>query len=65
VAARQPGARSGKLELADIVRAHGAAFRAAHRLCGVQDRALRAIENCRTAALGGELRQCDACGEWR
>jgi hypothetical protein len=65
VAARQTGARSGKPELADIVRAHGAAFRAAHRLCAVQDRALRAIERCRTAALGGELRQCDACGERR
>ncbi len=63
--ARQPGARSGKVELADIVRAHGAAFRAAHRLCAVQHRALRAIEHCRTAALGGELRQCDACGERR
>ena len=63
--ARQTGARSGRLELADIVRAHGAAFRAAHRLCGVQHRALRAIERCRTAALGGELRQCDACGERR
>ena len=62
---RQPGARSGKLELADIVRAHGAAFRAAHRLCAVQHRALRAIERCRTAALGGELRQCDACGSQR
>ena len=63
--ARQTGARSGKPELADIVRSHGAAFRAAHRLCGVQLRALRAIERCRTAALGGELRQCDACGERR
>ena len=63
--ARQTGARSGKVELADIVRAHGAAFRAAHRLCPVQHRALRAIERCRTAALGGELRQCDACGERR
>jgi hypothetical protein len=63
--ARQTGARSGKPELADIVRAHGTAFRAAHRLCAVQDRALRAIERCRTAALGGELRQCDACGEQR
>ncbi|TAK52359.1 MAG: IS91 family transposase [Betaproteobacteria bacterium] len=59
------GARSGKPELADIVRAHGAAFRAAHRLCGVQHRALRAIERCRTAALGGELRQCDRCGTQR
>jgi len=59
------GARRRKLELADIVRVHGAAFRAAHRLCSVQHRALRAIECCRTAALGGELRQCDACGERR
>ncbi len=65
MAARQPGARGGKPELADIVRAHGAAFRAAHRLCSVQHRALRAIERCRTAALGGELRECDACGERR
>ena len=48
-------ARSDKVELADIVRAHGAAFRAAHRLCPVQHRALRAIERCRTAALGGEF----------
>ena len=63
--ARQAGARSGKPELADIVRAHGAAFRAAHGLCAVQHRALRAIERCRTAALGGELRQCDACGTQR
>jgi len=65
VAARQAGARSGRPELADIVRAHGGAFRAAHRLSSVQHRALRAIERCRTAALGGELRACDACGERR
>lgn len=63
--ARQSGARSRRPELADIVRAHGAAFRAAHRLCAVQQRALRAIERCRTAALGGELRQCDTCGTQR
>lgn len=65
MAARQSGARGGRPELADIVRAHGAAFRAAHRLCSVQHRALTAIERCRTAALGGELRECDACGERR
>jgi len=65
VPARQAGARGSKPELAGIVRAHGAAFRAAHRLCSVQHRALRAIERCRTAALGGELFQCDACGERR
>ncbi len=63
--ARQASARSRKPELADIVRAHGSAFCATHRLCAVQHRALRAIERCRTAALGGELRQCDACGERR
>ena len=65
MAARQAGARSSKPELAEIVRAYGAAFRAAHRLCAVQHRALRAIERCRTAALGGELRACDACGTQR
>jgi len=63
LAARLPGAR--KLELADIVRAHGASFSASQRLCPVQRRALRAIERCRTAALGGELRQCEACGAQR
>ena len=57
--------RRGKLELADIVRVHGAAFRAAQPLASVQHRALRAIEHCRTAALGGELRACDACGTQR
>lgn len=65
MAARQAGARRSTPELADIVRVHGAAFRAAHRLCAVQHRALRAIERCRTSALGGELRACDACGAQR
>ena len=63
MSARQQGAR--RFELADIVRAHGAAFSASHHLCSLQHRALRAIEYCRTAALGGELRQCDACGTQR
>ncbi len=65
MAARHTGACSRKPELADIVRAHGVAFRAAYALCSVQHRALRAIERCRTAALGGELRACDTCGERR
>ena len=62
-----PRARASpaRVELADIVRGHGAAFRVAQPLCVVQHRALRAIERCRTAALGGELRQCDACGTQR
>jgi len=60
-------ARGGtrRVELADIVRAHGAALCAEHRLAAVQRRALRAIAACRTAALGGQLAQCDACGAQR
>jgi len=65
VTAPQRRAPAGKVELAEIVRTHGAVLRATHRLCAVQHRALRAIERCRTAALGGELRQCDACGTQR
>jgi len=52
------------LEVADVVRQHGAAFvaRYGHTLCGEQYRALRAIELCYTAALGGHKTRCDACG---
>lgn len=58
-------AATRRLELADIVRAHGAAFRAGQRLSPVQYRALRAIAACRTAALGGHVTQCDRCGALR
>ena len=54
-----------RLELADIVRAHGATYRRTHRLASVQHRALRAIETCRTAALGGHRETCDRCGASR
>jgi hypothetical protein len=52
------------LEVADIVRLHGAAYcaRFADRLLPQQKRALRDIEACRTAWLGGHLKQCDRCG---
>ena len=50
------------LEVADIVRAGGDAYRASHRLSVQQDRVLRAITNCRTAALGGHTAQCDHGG---
>ena len=46
------------LELAEIVRRHG------HRLenlTGEQQRILRAIASCRTAALGGHVESCDHC----
>ena len=50
------------MELADIVRAHGAAYQRTHPLSRAQRRALRAIETCRTAALGGHRETCDTCG---
>jgi len=52
------------LEVADIVRQHGDAFLARYGaiLSGAQQRALRAIALCRTAALGGHITQCDHCG---
>ncbi len=54
-------AAGGKLELAHIIARHGAAFRATHRLSGAQLRALRAIEACRSPALGGRLLECEQC----
>ena len=54
-----------RLELADIVRVHGEGYRRTHRLAPVQHRALRAIETCRTAALGGHRETCDRCGAVR
>ena len=52
------------LEVAEVVRQYGDAFlaRYGHTLCGEQQRALRAIALCRTAALGGHITQCDHCG---
>ena len=49
-------------ELADIVRRHGPAYRRAHRLPRSHLRVLRAIEVCRTAALGGHRESCAQCG---
>ena len=53
---------SGGIEVADIFRQHGPAYREAHRLGRNDWRAMHAIETCRTAALGGHKDQCDHCG---
>jgi len=57
--------RSPALEVADIFRAHGAAYRHGHGLSRAQRRAMQAIETCRTAALGGHRETCDTCGAER
>ena len=53
------------LEVADVFRAFGPAYREAHELPLRHLRAMRAIEICRTAELGGHLDQCDHCGTVR
>ncbi len=50
------------LELADIVRAVGPEERARLAVLPSQKKALKAIEQCRTPALGGQLFGCDHCG---
>jgi len=53
-----------RLEVADIFRAHGAAWRrarAGHVSLG-QLKVMSAIERCRTAALGGHVAACQDCG---
>jgi putative transposase/transposase-like zinc-binding protein len=52
------------LEVADIFRSHGAAWRkanAGHLSLG-QLKAMAAIEACRTAELGGHVARCEDCG---
>ena len=55
------------LEVADVLRRHGEAYRAEHdtSLSSSQRRVMHAIETCRTAALGGHVEQCDACEHQR
>jgi hypothetical protein len=53
------------LELADIFRLHGDDYRSAQQLPVEQHRAMRAIEQCRTAALGGRLEECSHCDHRR
>ena len=55
------------LEVADIFRRHGAAYREARgrHLSRGQRRVMGAIETCRSAALGGHVEQCNGCGQLR
>src|SRR4051795_7801498 len=52
-----------KLEIADIFRDHGPAWRAANagHVSLDQLKVMSAIERCRTAALGGHVERCENC----
>jgi Putative transposase/Transposase zinc-binding domain len=51
------------LEVADIFRDHGAAWREANRghVSLAQMKVMSAVESCRTAALGGHVARCEDC----
>ena len=52
-----------RLEVADVIGRHGEAFlqKYGHFVTRQQRRVMRAIVQCRTAALGGHLYECDDC----
>jgi putative transposase/transposase-like zinc-binding protein len=54
-------------ELADVIRTFAPAFEQqyGHTVSPAQRRALRDLVRCRTAALGGHVEACDACGQIR
>ena len=51
--------------LAQVLRRHGPAYLADHPLSVAKAKVWRAIVSCRTAALGGHVHTCDACGTTR
>lgn len=55
------------LEVADIFRSAGPAYRIAHagHLSLDQLKVMSAIEHCRTAVMGGHTEACTDCGHWR
>jgi hypothetical protein len=55
------------IEIADVLRRHGDAYRHARagHLGRVERRVMSAITACRTGALGGHVEACDDCGMTR
>jgi Putative transposase/Transposase zinc-binding domain len=52
-----------RLEVAEIFRTYGPAYRQTHTLGPQQRKVMWAIENCRTQTLGGHLDLCTGCGD--
>ncbi|SFR19035.1 IS91 family transposase, partial [Desulfoscipio geothermicus] len=50
------------VEVQDIFAQHGKTYQQNHSLLPNQLKVIRAIENCRTSALGGHIDECDECG---
>jgi len=58
---QQPGV---KYDVADILRKHIGEYKRSHRLSYEQLKAVSAITNCRTPAMGGVLKVCNECKKW-
>ena len=54
-----------QLEVADILRAHGEAYRGDHSVSARQRTVLRHLVDCRTATLGGHVDRCTNCNRIR
>ena len=50
------------IEVAEIFRKFGGEYRKSHRFPMRMHKAMNAIENCRTAVLGGHIDECESCG---
>jgi len=53
-----------KYDVADIFRKHIGEYKKTHRLSHEQHKAVSAIINCRTPAMGGVLKVCSECKKW-
>jgi len=54
-----------EFEVADVIRQYGDAYRRKYHVSWEQEKAMRDIVKCRTAALGGYVEECDTCGRLR
>ena len=54
-----------KYEVADVIRQYGDVYRRKYHVSWEQEKAMRDIVRCRTAALGGYVEECDRCGRLR
>jgi hypothetical protein len=52
-----------RLEVAEVIRSYGQAYRERYTPSADQARVLRAVTQCRTGILGGHVQECDHCGQ--
>ncbi len=62
---RAAPAQQARIELADIFTRHGDKYTASHYVSLAKCKVMRAIVDCRTAALGGHRDWCQSCGYQR